>query len=170
MPVMTLDVAELILGEHERIRRLFAALDDAARYVADDGGRRVPDWMLATIWAMITSLLGLHADAEQEICFPAMFGPGRDRMCDMEDAVADLNDLRDAIAEACLQAPGSPAWWRAVSAARRSSFDHITVIDHGVLAKFRERSDGRLRDDLGQQWTRFIAARRRDAWPSALRC
>lgn len=168
MPAVSLDVAELIRADHERIRRLFAALDDAARYAAADrAGGRGPDWMLPSMWARIASLLGLHADAEQEICFLAMFGPGRNRMCDLEDAVADLNDLRNAVAEASLQRPGSPAWWRAVNAARRSACDHITVIDDGVLSKFCERCDARFRGDLGQQWKRFVAARRRDGWPSA---
>lgn len=168
MQAVILDVSELIRADHERIRRLFATLDHAARYAAAGrGGGRSPDWMLPSMWARIASLLGLHADAEQEICFPAMFGPGWDRMSDMEAAVADLNDLRDAVAEAGLQHPGSPAWWRAVNAARRSAYGHITVIDDGVLSKFRERCDVRLRDDLGQQWKRFIAARRRDGWPSA---
>lgn len=161
------DVAELIISDHERIHRLFAALDDAARYAAADSGvGRSPHWMLAATWARVASLLALHAEAEREICFVAMFGPGLDRLRDMQDAVADLNDLRDAVAEAGLQRPGSPAWWRAVDAARRSSHDHMAVIDHGVLGKFRERCDGRLRDDLGRQWKRFIAARRRDGWPS----
>jgi hypothetical protein len=168
MPTVSLDVTELIRADHERIRRLFAALDDAARYEAADwAGGRGPAWMLPSMWARIASLIGLHADAEQEICFLPMFGPGRDRVCDLEAAVADLNDLRDAVAEAALQHPGSPAWWRAVNAARRSAYDHIAVIDDGVVSKFRERCDMRLRDDLGRQWKRFIAARRRDGWPSA---
>jgi hypothetical protein len=157
------DVTELILGDHKRMVRLFAALDDAARYMAAGvGGGCLPDSMLATMWERIATLLGLHADAEQEICFLPMFGRRRGRLTELADAVADLNDMREAIAETRLQDPGSPAWWRAVNAARRSACDHISVIEQGSLGNFRAPSDGRFRRVLGQQWQGFIDARRRD--------
>lgn len=131
-----IDVAELILADHGRIRRLFGALDDAARYAAaDDGGRGGPDWMLATIWARIATLLGLHADAEQEICFLEMFACRRHWLSELEDAIADLDDLRNGVAETHLQDAGSPAWWRAVSAVRRSIGDHISAIEHVTLGR-----------------------------------
>jgi hypothetical protein len=156
------DVGELIVADHERIGRLFGALDDAARYAAGgDGGRGGPDWMLAAIWVRIATLLGLHADAEQEICFMAMFSR-RDRHSELEDAIGDLNDLRDAVAETRLHDVGSPAWWRAVNAARRSICDHISAIEQGALAEFRDRSEPQFRRHLGNQWKGFIAARHRD--------
>ncbi len=157
------DVTELIIGDHERIRRLLTVLDDGARYLAGDG-RACPDWMLPAIWARLATLLTLHADAEQEICFLAMYRGRRDGIREFTEAVALLNDVREAVAEARLFRPGDPAWWRAVEAARRSICDHIfaTEAGAGVLADFRSRSGAELRRELGRQWIAFVAARRRD--------
>lgn len=158
------DVTELIVSDHDRICRLFTTLDDVARYVtAGESRGSAPGWVLATTWARIAGLLDMHADAEQEICFLAMFGYRRNQFSEMEDAIADLNDVREAVAETHLQEAGCPAWWRAVDAARRSIHRHIFTIEQGILSDFCARSDGRLRAGLSKQWTAFIAARRHDA-------
>jgi hypothetical protein len=155
------DVTELIIGDHERIRRLLTVLDDGARYGAGDG-RMCPDWLLPAIWSRLASLLILHADAEQEICFVAMYGGHRNGCREFAEAVALLDDVRAAVAEARLFRPGDPAWWRAAEAARRSICDHIFATETGALAGFRSRTRAGLRRELGRQWAAFVAARRRD--------
>lgn len=160
------DVTELIVADHERLRRLFAALDDVARdAVASQGRRCGPDWALAAAWGRIATLLGTHADAEQEMCFLPMFGGCAGRAGGLEDAIADLDDIREALAETRLVPVGCRAWWYAVSAARRTACRHIWIIEHGPLARFHARSGERLRRDLARQWQEFTAARRLDKLP-----
>jgi hypothetical protein len=159
-------ITELVTGEHRRIVRLLAALDETARYAAPRDGRGPgPDWILAAMWARIADLLDLHADAELQVCYPAAFGcrAGGDR--EAESAIAVLDDLRAAVAETRLHDAGGPAWWRAVNAARKASTDHIAGTERGTLAEFHGRSGDQLHHRLGQQWGAFAAARR----PSAAR-
>ena len=155
------DIIELILADHRRIRRLLGALGDAARYGEDPGAACI----LAPVWDKLAGLLELHAEAEEEICYLAMFGPGPNAAARMQDAIADHDDIREAVAEARLHPPGSAAWWRAVTAARQASRDHIACEEHGVLAAFGRRATPALRDELGRQWAPFIAARTLDAIP-----
>ena len=157
------DITDLILGEHARICRLFGALDDAARLAAAPGTTGgSPQWTLPTVWAMLAGLLDVHAETEYEICYFAVFGRDTDWAGQLSDAVAGLNDIHNAVAEARLLSSGSRAWWRAVNAARRASERHISQLEAGALADFRRRAPQRLRDDLGRQWTGFAAALRHD--------
>jgi hypothetical protein len=158
-----MDVTDLIVAEHARICRLFGALDDAGRLAAGPGSTAFcPQWGVKTVWARLGELLDLHAEAEYEICFFEMFGCDTDRASDLEDAVAGLNDIHDAVAEARLLTVGSQAWSRAVDAARRATARHIAQFETGALADFRRQTAQRLRDDLGKQWQAFVAALRRD--------
>ncbi|HEY5356952.1 MAG TPA: hemerythrin domain-containing protein [Streptosporangiaceae bacterium] len=126
------DIIELILADHRRLRRLVTALGDATRHGEDPGAT----CMSAAVWDRLAGLLELHAEAEEEICYLAMFGPGQDAAARMQDAIADHDDIREAVAEARLHPPGSAAWWRAVTAARRASSDHIAREERGALATF----------------------------------
>jgi hypothetical protein len=152
------DIIELILADHERIRRLLRALDDAARYGEDTGA----NWVLAPVWRRLAGLLELHADAGEEICYLALFGPGQDAAAQMQDAIADHDDIREAVAEARLHPAGSAAWWRAVTAAQQASSDHIARQERGVLAAFGRRAAPALRTELARQWATFITSRTRD--------
>ena len=157
------DITDLIPAEHARICRLFGALDDAARLAAPRKTTgHEPQWTVETVWARIAELLGLHAEAEYEICFFAVFGTATSWAADLDEAVACLNDIHDAVTETRLQPPGSRAWWRAVHAARRASERHITELEAGPLADFRRHASPQLRADLGRQWAAFITAVRRD--------
>jgi hypothetical protein len=157
------DITDLIRAEHARLCRLFDALDDTARLAEASGTTgRTPRWAPQATWARIAGLLELHAEAEYEICYFAVFGPGTSQTSNLRQAVSCLNEIHNAVAEAQLQEPGSRSWWRAVAAARRSSLCHITQLEAGPLADFRRRSTPQLREDLGQQWEAFVAAYRRD--------
>lgn len=83
------DIAELIAGEPRRIIRSLSAL------------------------------LDLHADAEQQIWYPAAFRSRPDGAGETQTAIAILDDLRAAVAEVRVHDAGSAAWWYAVNAARQ---------------------------------------------------
>jgi hypothetical protein len=69
------NIIEVILADHKRIRRPLRALDDAAHYGEDP----YAGWMLAPVWCRLADLLELHAEAEEEIGYLALFGQGRTR-------------------------------------------------------------------------------------------
>lgn len=157
------DIAELIRADHMRIQRLFTALDDAARFDGSTQARGPrPAWVLATVWARIAGLLDAHAEAEYEICCFAIFGYGTSQAGELADAIADLNDIRMAVADAHLLEARSRPWWLAINAARRAASDHIFMVEDGPLTDFCQRTSRRSRDDLGRQWAAFLTARRRD--------
>jgi hypothetical protein len=155
------DVAEVILADHRRIGRLFAAFDDVARDVSDRRRWRdaSPERALNQVWSRIATFLDLHADAEQEVCYLVMFAQSPDAGRQAREAVTGLDSIRESLRQARNHDTGSQAWWRAVCAARRTSGQHREAIERGALADFRRHTDQRLRDDLGRQWDKFTASR-----------
>jgi hypothetical protein len=145
------DVAELIVAEHRRIGRLAAALDHEISHPS----RVYPD-PARLVWARLAELVLLHADAEQEICFPAMFaGPGREQM---REAIADLDDIRAAVAEGNRCRPDSPKWQAAVLAVGRAAHKHSVSIEHGALPALLRGTSPQQRAQLARRWASFTTA------------
>lgn len=151
------DVIQLIQADHQRICTLLDALEDLRRYRA--AGVMVS---LARTWAQLRGLLDLHTEAEEEICFIIPFGPGAEAATQMREAIADHEDIREAVREADLQPLGSAAWWRPVTAIRPLASLHIVCQEQGPLAAFADRAAPGLREELGRQWLSFVDARVRD--------
>lgn len=151
------DISELVMADHRRIRRLSAALDDAARW---DGGSGST---LAHAWLRLAGLLEVHTAAEEEICYLPMsrYRPGAAE--DRHAAIADHDDIREAIREASLHQPGSGPWRRAVRAALACNADHLDREEHGLLAESLADLSMAQRRELGRQWRAFVAAWRLDA-------
>jgi hemerythrin HHE cation binding domain-containing protein len=151
------DICELVMADHRRIRRLSAALDDTARW---DGGSGS---MLAHAWLRLAGLLEAHAAAEEEICYLPMARYRADAAENRRAAIADHDDIREAIREASLHQPGSGPWRRAVRAALAMSADHLDREEHGLLAESLDGLTMVQRRELGRQWRAFVAAWRLDA-------
>ena len=150
------DIIELIIADHRRIRRLRQALDDAIR--SDHSG---PGWLLAHVWQRLADVLVTHTQAEQEICYLSMFAAGQRE--EWRDAVADNDDIHEAVSEASLKRPGSAGWWRAVGAALAAGARHIERAEGGALARWQLRLTASQRFELGRQWSAFVAAWTQDA-------
>jgi hypothetical protein len=150
----TAGICELICAEHARILRLFGALSDLSRREAG-GAARSPAGQL---WARLAVLLDVHTTAEEEICYPVLFGHGRRATAALEAAAADHADIREAVAESRLLAAGSAQWWRAVTAAQRFSTDHFAAEERQLLAAVNHclpAGESRL---LARRWEAFTAA------------
>ena len=158
-PAPPADVIDLIMADHRRIRRLREALLDDAVPGASDSG---PHWAPGCVWHRLTGLLVAHFRAEEEICYLPMFGSGSGAAGRRHEAVADHDDIREAIGEASLQHPGSALWWRAVRGALAAGADHLDREESGVLAGCRHRLTMSQRLALGQQWSAYTAACARD--------
>src|SRR5579863_775911 len=148
------DILELIMADHRRIRRLRGALQDAARYDADAG----PVWLLPHTWQRFTGLLVAHFDAEEEICYLLVFGPGPQAAGRRREAIADHDDIREAVREASLHRAGSARWWRPAMAVLAGSAEHLDRAEHDVQAECLTRLTMSQRRALGRQWSAFISA------------
>ena len=155
------DIIEVILADHKRIRRMLGALDNAASYGEDP----CAGWMLAPVWCRLADLLELHAEAEEEICYLALFGQGRPRPRRCRTRSPTMTTYAKRVREAGVHAAGSALWWRAVASALWASSDHVAREQRGALAAFGRRAAPALRNELCRQWAAFIAARTRDATP-----
>lgn len=149
------DVIELVMADHRRIRRL--------REMLENGVRRGPagrsGWMRIQIWDRLAELLEAHMSAEEEICYLPMSRSGSVSPERRLDAVADHDDIREAISEARLQFAGSPLWWAAARAVLAASGDHLDREERDMLAGWLPRLTMSQRLELGNQWLVFTAAR-----------
>jgi hypothetical protein len=80
-------------------------------------------------------------------------------------ATADHDDIRDALADARLDAVGSALWRRPVTATLWASSGHFARQERGALAAFGRHATPALRHELGHQLAAFIAALTPDATP-----
>ncbi|MGE5285903.1 MAG: hemerythrin domain-containing protein [Micromonosporaceae bacterium] len=149
------DIVELIRADHQRIRDARQTLLG----LAGEHGESARGLALA-VWADLAGLIEVHADAEEEICHLSMYGTGPHGLAMIEEAVADLDDIREALREAALQPPCSTGWWRAVAAALTRCAEHCDRQERGINADFQQRASCRLRAKLAAQWVAFTAARR----------
>ena len=147
------------MADHRRIRRLCQALDDAARWSGSSG----PGWLPAHAWQRLASLLEAHARAEEEICYLPMYRGHAHAAERRREAVADHDDIREAISEARLRRAGSRLWWVAVSAVPAITIEHLDQEERGPLAASLPWLTMRQRRELGRQYAGFVTAWTLDA-------
>jgi hypothetical protein len=154
------EIGELIFAEHARILRLFGALDGVVRR----GEPAVTRLALGQIWTRLASLLEVHIGAEEEVCFPLVFGAGALALSFVESAAADHAGLREAVAEARLLDVGSPRWWQVITAARAACTQHFATEERGPLAQVCGSVSPETSKILVRRWTAFTAAHPNATW------
>ena len=146
-----LDVTDLVLEDHHTMRRQFALLDD----VWDDPRA------LGMIWKGLARLLDVHAACEEEVFYPYLLKYGDsgdddategDVVDETDDAIGDHDEIRDAVAAAGKEEPGTEAWWTAVRKAREENDDHLAEEEHDALPDFRRNASVELRAELALRW------------------
>lgn len=145
-PVVTADITQLIMDDHETFRRKFAALDDADE----------PE-QLRGIWEPLATLLDVHAVAEEAIFYPQLLRRGDDAEDETIDAIGDHNDIRDGVHEAARHPLGSSRWWDAVRQTRVANSSHMAEEEDDALPDFRRNSPLSVREDLGRRFLEFKA-------------
>jgi hypothetical protein len=146
------ELGQVVLAEHARILRLFTALED----LRAGSGQAV----LGRAWGRLADLLEVHADAEEEIYYEVVYGQGSHIAAIVDNAIADHDDIRAAVAEANLAEAGSECWWRAVAGAHRACAEHFASEEQQLLALICAHltpEAGRL---LARQWATFTATQR----------
>jgi hypothetical protein len=141
-----MDITELILHDHEELRRLFALLDEVPREDAR---------ALGAAWDQLATRLEVHAQAEEAHFYPTLLdigagaGEAEDPEEETEDAITDHNEIRAAVARAHDAEVGSDEWWSAVLDARQENNDHIGEEERQALPDFRRHADLKVRHELG---------------------
>jgi hypothetical protein len=149
-----MDITQLILDDHHEQRRLFAILEQIDR--RDTG-------TLSAVWARLSAFLELHAAAEEEIFYPALLkvgltAAGTDTAEEETlDAIADHNDIRDAITAAAGPVVGTDEWYAAVAAVNLANGDHMAEEEREGLTDFRRLAGLTLRHDLAVAFAAFEA-------------
>jgi hypothetical protein len=149
-----MDVTEVILHQHAEQRRMFAMLEEWPRDDTDG---------LAALWKRLEILLEVHAEAEEKFFYPELVhlgtGGGDADSVDeeVEDAVKDHNEIRDAIRKARDLEPGADDWFAAVLDANVANSDHMAEEERQDLTDFRRHATLARRHDLAVQFLRFEA-------------
>ena len=144
-----MDITELILFQHHEQRRTFALLDEIPR---EDTAT------LAAVWKRLEVLLEVHAEAEERFFYPRLLEIGRGAADadsvdeEVQDAVKDHNEIRDAVRAVAGHEAGSDAWWQAVTDARVANSDHMAEEERQDLADFRRHADLQTRHEIAVQF------------------
>ncbi|MGI8880498.1 MAG: hemerythrin domain-containing protein [Jatrophihabitans sp.] len=149
-----MDITQLILDDHHEQRRLFAILEQIDPADTAD---------LAAVWGRLAAFLDVHAEAEEELFYPALLALGKGIDAEhppeeeTEDAIGDHNDIRDAVARAGEHPVGSAEWWAAVAAANKANGDHMAEEEREGLTDFRRNASLQTRHDLAVAFAVFEA-------------
>ncbi|MFD3747444.1 hemerythrin domain-containing protein [Nocardia sp. NPDC058633] len=149
-----MDIAQLILDDHHEQRRLFAILEQINRTDTD---------ALSAIWDRLAAFLELHAQAEEEIFYPALLQAGiaANRTGPVEDetldAIHDHNDIRDAVADVARHRVGTDDWYAAVAAANLANSDHMAEEEREGLTEFRRLAGLAQRHQLAVTFATYEA-------------
>lgn len=135
-----MDITELILDDHHRQRQAFARIDDIDRADTE---------RLQLVWEQLASFLEVHAAAEEAVFYPELLKVADPDAEQTLDAIADHNDIRDALAAASRAQVGTDEWWKAVDQARAANTQHMGEEEDDGLADFRKHATLEKRDELG---------------------
>lgn len=141
------DITDLILNDHHRQRQMFALLDDV-----DPADTK----RLGLVWGDVADFLEVHAAAEEVVFYPELLKHADPDHEETLDAIADHNDIRDAVSESTKHEVGSSQWWEAVGKARSANTEHMGEEEDEGLADFRKHASLELRHDLA---VKFEAAK-----------
>lgn len=146
-----MDIVDCILADHDRQRRLFAALEEA-RDDLDSLGK---------IFNRLKNFLEAHAEAEERHFYPTLLKKG-DGALDSdsaaettEDAIEDHNKIAEAAEEAMKHSVGSEAWWECVDKCNCHNSEHMSEEERQGLTDFRRTVPRDLRVKLGVRYLAF---------------
>lgn len=139
------DVCDLIVDEHEELRRRFAEMDTMRAEPSEPS-------QLERVWAVLAAKLEVHASAEEAIFYPRLLKEGRRGEEETSDAIDDHNQIRDAIRRASACRPGTEDWWGAVLAARAANSDHMAEEEREAIPDFRVNAPSGQRAEMGTAW------------------
>lgn len=133
------DIAGLVKASHLLILRWQAAVGQLRTQSRRPGSSRRE---LAGAWGVTARLIDWHMSAGEEICGPATWGLSDHGLRRLEHARDEHAFIREILAEACLQPPGSPLWWRLAGTALSGWTGLATREEHNLVADLRRLDPG----------------------------
>ena len=149
-----MDITQLILDDHQEQRRLFSILEQIDRTDTKS---------LGAMWKRLAAFLEVHAEAEEQIFYPALLrlgqgAGGKPTAADeTEDAIKDHNEIRDAVAAVAGHAIGSEGWHAAVFKANKANSDHMGE-EEREADRLSRPAPLQLRHDLAVRFAVFDAS------------
>lgn len=146
-----MDIVDCILADHDRQRRMFAALDEA---------RDNPE-ALGKIFGHLKEFLEAHAEAEELYFYPHLLKKGKGALDSdsaeetTEDAIEDHNEIAEAAEEAMKHKPGSELWWEFVDKCNCSNSAHLSEEERQGMTDFRRNVPLEQRVKLGIEYLAF---------------
>lgn len=146
-----MDIVDCILADHDRQRRMFAALDEA-RDDPDAAGK---------IFERLKNFLEAHAVAEEKYFYPELLKKGdgavdSDSAADTtEDAIDDHNKIARAAEKAMKAKVGTDEWWEAVDETNLQNSKHMAEEERQGLTDFRRSVALNARVKLAVQYLAF---------------
>lgn len=150
-----MDITQLILDDHHEQRRLFTVIEQIASSETE---------ALRLVWGRLSAFLEVHAEAEEQFFYPDLLKKGQgaadaDTAAEAtEDAIADHNEIRQAIADVPDDDIGSDGWFEAVAAVNIANGDHMAEEERQGLTDFRRSVGLQERHDLAVRFATFEAA------------
>ncbi|MBI1402185.1 MAG: cation-binding protein [Porphyrobacter sp.] len=149
-----MDIVDCILADHDRQRRLFAALDEARGDTEAAGA----------IFAHLREFLEAHAAAEERFFYPRLLECGKGALDSdsaaetTEDAIDDHNDIGAAADKAMAHEVGSDDWWKCVDEAHYQNSKHLSEEERQGLSDLRRHVPVEERVKLGVKYLAFESA------------
>jgi len=150
-----MDICELIMDDHHEQRRLFAQIEEIDR---NDKPQ------LEAVWKRLGALLDTHAQAEENLFYPAVLKLGTgaggrpSAAAETQDAIKDHDDIRDATAAVRQHEVGTDDWFAAVDKANKVNSEHMSEEEREALTDMRRHASLQIRHDLGVKFAAFDAA------------
>lgn len=113
------------------------------------------------MWDRLAILLETHAEAEEQYFYPELLRLGtggadaESVTQEVEDAVKDHNEIRQAVRDAGDHEIGSDGWWTAVVDANVHNSDHMGAEERQDLADFRQQASLELRHEIALKFIRY---------------
>jgi hypothetical protein len=164
------EITELILDDHDQMRRAFARLDELR---AETSGGTDVGPQLEREWQSLATLLDVHAAAEEELVYPLLLRRGANADDETDDAIRDHNDIRDGVQATNGKTVGGDEWWDTVLQAREANSTHMAEEEREALPDLRLHVDAERRTQMGVRWEEYkqahpgAAGLRRDLDPQA---
>ncbi|WP_242097626.1 hemerythrin domain-containing protein [Sphingomonas sp. CROZ-RG-20F-R02-07] len=149
-----MDICNLILEDHAEQRKLFAIIEEIG---TDDAEA------LGSVWNRLHGLLDTHAEAEERYFYPTVVrrgegaGDADDMHEEVEDAIDDHNEIRDAAAAVAKEQVGTKAWFDAVDKANLVNSKHMAEEERQGMTDYRRHTSAEERHAAAIKFAAFDA-------------
>ena len=152
-----MDAIRFLKNQHRLVDSLFKQFEATE----DESEKRA-------LFFQIADNLAVHATIEERFFYPVLLKVGKgaaklpgatsdddDTDDEVEDAIKDHNEIRDAVRATSAHEVGSEEWWRAIREAREANDDHMGEEERDDLPDFRRNADFRTRHDIAVRFLQF---------------